>query len=76
VIEYVPSSPIVVLPISFPFSSVNTTVLPASPVPVIVGVLSFVILSLLLTPVSDSAAKSIEALSTVVSLVIVSVEVV
>ena len=52
-----------------------TTSAPASVVPVIVGVLSEVISSLSLVPVSEDAAKSAVVVSTLVSLLIVSVDV-
>ena len=58
VIEYVPSSPTVAVPTSAPLASVITTVAPTSPVPLIVGVLSLVILSVFEPPVSEASAKS------------------
>ena len=51
-----------------PLASVITTVAPGSPSPVIVGVLSFVILSLSLVPVSEDASKS-ASIDVVVSIV-------
>ena len=68
VIEYVPSSPTVALPIVSPDALVITTVEPASPVPSIVGVLSLVISSLLLDPLSLDWVKLIVGVGMPVSI--------
>ena len=66
-----PSSPAVAVPRDVSPSN-TSTLLPASAVPLRVGVLSFVILSLLLTPLSLSSIKSIVGFSgAVVSIVTV-----
>ena len=59
VIEYEPSEfTIIVVPNTSPEALVITTVAPTSPIPVIVGVLSLVILSVFDTPVSLEESKS------------------